>query len=59
MCEADHSTPTSAEVKNGGAIPPLPPHIFMAWYLIKPGGIFTFYLTLILGPKTWQLIQVE
>jgi hypothetical protein len=22
--EADHSTPSSAEVKNGGAIPPLP-----------------------------------
>jgi hypothetical protein len=23
-CEADHSPPSSAEVKNGGAIPPLP-----------------------------------
>jgi hypothetical protein len=27
--EADHSSPSSAEVKNGGAIPPLP-HVFMA-----------------------------
>jgi hypothetical protein len=23
-CEADHSPPSSAEIKNGGAIPPLP-----------------------------------
>jgi hypothetical protein len=23
-CEADHSPPSSAEVKNGGAVPPLP-----------------------------------
>jgi hypothetical protein len=28
--EADHSTPPSAEVKNCGAIPPLPPHVFKA-----------------------------
>jgi hypothetical protein len=25
--EADHSPPSSAEVKNGGAIPPLPIHL--------------------------------
>jgi hypothetical protein len=30
--EADHSPPSSTEVKNGGAIPPLP-HVFMAWRL--------------------------
>jgi hypothetical protein len=30
--EADHSPPSSAEVKKGGAIPPLP-HVFMAWCL--------------------------
>jgi hypothetical protein len=28
--EADHSTPASAQVKNGGARPPLP-HVFVAW----------------------------
>jgi hypothetical protein len=28
-CEADHSPPSSTEVKNGGAIPPLL-HVFMA-----------------------------
>jgi hypothetical protein len=31
---ADCSPPTSVEVKNGGAIPPLFPYIFMAWCLI-------------------------
>jgi hypothetical protein len=29
-CEADHSPPTTAEVRNGGAIPPLP-HVLVAW----------------------------
>jgi hypothetical protein len=24
MCDADHSSPSSAEVKNNGAMPPLP-----------------------------------
>jgi hypothetical protein len=32
--EADHSPPTSAEAKNGGAIPPLP-YVFMAQCLIN------------------------
>jgi hypothetical protein len=27
--EADHSSPSSAEVENGGAIPPLPRYVFM------------------------------
>jgi hypothetical protein len=34
-CEADHSPPSSADVRNGGAIPPLPPYVFMAWCLIN------------------------
>jgi hypothetical protein len=29
--EADHSPPSSAEVKNGGAIPPLP---YMSWHSV-------------------------
>jgi hypothetical protein len=29
--EADHSPPSSAEVKNGGAIPPLP--TMSSWYI--------------------------
>jgi hypothetical protein len=32
--EADHSPQTDIEVKNSGAVPPLP-YVFMAWYLIK------------------------
>jgi hypothetical protein len=32
--EVDHSPPSSAKVKNGGAIPPLP-SVFMAWCLIN------------------------
>jgi hypothetical protein len=32
--EADHSPPSSAEVKNGGALPPFP-HIFMVWRFIN------------------------
>jgi hypothetical protein len=41
--EADHSSPSSAEVKNGGAIPPLPP--MSSWHsakLIKHRENFTF-----------------
>jgi hypothetical protein len=28
-----HPNPSSAEVEKGGAIPPLPPYVFMAWCL--------------------------
>jgi hypothetical protein len=33
--EADHSSPSSAEVKNSGTIPSLPPDVFMAQRLIS------------------------
>jgi hypothetical protein len=33
-CEADHSLPSSAEVKNGGAIPPHP-HTFAWRYYVQ------------------------
>jgi hypothetical protein len=33
-CEADHSVPSSAEVKSGGALSPLP-SVFMAQSLIN------------------------
>jgi hypothetical protein len=29
--EADHAPPCSAEVMKGGAIPPVPPYVFMAY----------------------------
>jgi hypothetical protein len=41
--EADYSPPSTAEAKNGRAIPPLP-YAFMAWCLIKPRDSFTFTL---------------
>jgi hypothetical protein len=31
--EADHTPPSNAEAKNGGAIPPT--YVFMAWWLIN------------------------
>jgi hypothetical protein len=40
--EADYSPPSSAEVKNGGAIPPLHSYVFMAWCLIKHKDNFNF-----------------
>jgi hypothetical protein len=33
--EADHSPPANAEIKNDGAIPPLPQNFFAAWCLIN------------------------
>jgi hypothetical protein len=41
--EADHSPPSSAEVKNDGAIPPLPHMSSMAQCLVKQRDRFTFY----------------
>jgi hypothetical protein len=40
--EADHSPPSSAEVKECGALPPLPQFVFIAWCLAKPRDNFTF-----------------
>jgi hypothetical protein len=40
--EADHSPPGSAEVKNDGAVPPLPHISSMAQCLIKRRDSFTF-----------------
>jgi hypothetical protein len=39
------TTPFSVKVKNGGAIPPLPLYVFMAWYLTKYRDNFTFSFT--------------
>jgi hypothetical protein len=40
--EADHLLPSTAEVKDGGAIPPFP-HVLMAQFLIKYTDSFTFF----------------
>jgi hypothetical protein len=34
-CEADHSSPSSAEVKNAWSYTSIPPYVFMVWCLIK------------------------
>jgi hypothetical protein len=44
--EADHS-PSSAEVKMRGAIPPLPQYAFMAWYTVTKTAQGQIYLYLI------------
>lgn len=43
--EADHSPPFSAEFKTGGAIPPLPGNVFMAWCLIQHRDNFILAFT--------------
>jgi hypothetical protein len=46
--EADHSPPSSAEVKNAWSYTPLPQYIFMAWCLVKHRDSFTFYIYVIM-----------
>jgi hypothetical protein len=36
--EADHSPPSSAEVKNAGSYTSTPQYVFMAWCLVKYRG---------------------
>jgi hypothetical protein len=40
--EADHSPPSSVEIKNGGAIRPLPPYVYKMQCLIKHWNSYTF-----------------
>lgn len=30
-----NGSPSRSEVNNGGAVPPLPPYVFMTWYVLK------------------------
>jgi hypothetical protein len=48
-CEADHSPPSSAEVKNAWSYLPTPQYVFMEWCLVKHRDNFTFYLMIIHG----------
>jgi hypothetical protein len=41
--EADHSPPSSAEVKNAGSYTSTPQYVFMEWCLVKRRDNFTFY----------------
>jgi hypothetical protein len=40
--EANHSPPSSSEVKNAGRYTSIPQYVFMAWYLVKYRDNFTF-----------------
>jgi hypothetical protein len=44
--EADHSLPSSAEVKNARSYTSTPQYVCMAWCLVKHRDIFTFTFTL-------------
>jgi hypothetical protein len=44
--EADHSPPSSAEVKNAWSYTSTPQYVFMTWYLVKNRDNFTFYIYL-------------
>jgi hypothetical protein len=44
VCEADHSPPSSVEVRNAWRYISTPPYVFLAWYLVKPRDSFTFTL---------------
>jgi hypothetical protein len=41
-CEANHSPPSSAEVKNAWSYTSTPQYVFMAWCLVKHRDNFTF-----------------
>jgi hypothetical protein len=45
--EADHSPPSSAEVKNACSYTSTPPYVFMAWYFVKHRDSFTFTFTFV------------
>jgi hypothetical protein len=50
--EADHSPPSSAEVKNAWSYTSTPQYVFMAWCLVKHRDNFTFTSNLrVLGNK--------
>jgi hypothetical protein len=40
--EADHSPPSSADIKNAWSYTSTPPHVFTAWCVMKHRGNFTF-----------------
>jgi hypothetical protein len=43
-CDADHSPPSSTEVKNTRSYNSAPSYVFVTWYLVKHRDNFTVYL---------------
>jgi hypothetical protein len=62
--EADHSPPSSAEVKYAWSYTSTPQYVFMAWCLVKQRDNFTFYLLLdtfrefVLLPSSGDLLSL-
>jgi hypothetical protein len=54
--EADHSPPSSAEVKNAWSYTSTPQYVFMAWCLAKHRDNFTFNFMLIHQQHTCSII---
>jgi hypothetical protein len=46
-CEADHSPPSSARVKNAWSYTFIPQYVFMVWCLVKHRDYFTFFYCLV------------
>jgi hypothetical protein len=46
-CEADHSPPSSDEVKEYVALYLHPQYVFVAWHLVKHRDKFTFTVVLV------------
>jgi hypothetical protein len=58
--EADHSPPSSADIKNGGAIPSLPMSSWHNVYLIKHKDNFTFiYIHTICVMKNSSILDIK
>jgi hypothetical protein len=58
-CEADHSSPITAEIKMCGAIPPLPQYVFIAWCLANHRDQFTPTLITVLHLCHWTVDRIS
>jgi hypothetical protein len=57
--EADHSPPSSVELKNAWSYTSTSPYVFMAWYLVKHMDNFTLLLPYDLGGRENDLRTEE
>jgi hypothetical protein len=56
--EADHSLPSSAEVKNAWSYTSTPQYFFMAWCLVKHRDNFTFHQNTEVNSSTLSTIRI-
>jgi hypothetical protein len=57
--EADHSTPSGAEVKNVWSYTCTPPYVFMVLCSFKHKDDFTFYFYLVFLHQMFDVVLVE